>query len=346
MGIKDYSKLLDSISQDNEKEPTFKKHDRVLLVDGLNLFLRNFAMINFINESGTHTGGLGGFLRSLGSLIELIKPTEVYIMFDGIGSSVNRKNLIPEYKSGRNVTRITNFDVYKNLEEENQSKVDQIVRLIHYLKCLPVKVISLDRVEADDVIAFLSKKLAAEQNSKVFIVSADHDFTQLVTERITHYRPVKKEFYTPTKVFNEYGIQPENFILYKTLMGDKSDKITGIKGLGKKGLLKKFPELAKTKLDLQDIIDISAEKYKEHIIYSRVVFEKDNLAKNYKVMDLHNPLLGEDEKLILEAFIEGTVGELNIPAFIRMYNEDGLNHTIKNPEYWLRNKFKTLNIFK
>lgn len=343
---KDYSKLLDSINQDNEKVPVSKRHDRVLLIDGLNLFLRNFAMINFVNESGTHTGGLGGFLRSLGSLIHLIKPTEVYVTFDGIGSSINRKNLIPEYKSGRNVTRITNFDVYKNLEEENQSKVDQIVRLIHYLKCLPVKVVSLDRVEADDLIAFLSKKLANEYDSKVFIVSADHDFTQLVTEKITHYRPVKKEFFTPDKVVKEYGIQPENFILYKTLMGDKSDKITGIKGLGKKGLLKKFPELAERKLVLQDIIDISSEKYKEHIIYSRVVFEKDNLEKNYKVMDLHNPLLDEDEKLILEEYIKESVGELKLPSFIRLYNEDGLNHTIKNPEYWLRDTFKILNNFK
>lgn len=346
MGKINYLKLLDSINQDNEKEPTFHKNDRVLIVDGLNLFLRNFAMINFVNEAGTHTGGLGGFLRSLGSLINLTKPTTVYVIFDGIGGATNRKNLLPEYKSGRNVTRLTNWDIFGDIDSENQSKVDQIVRLIHYLKCLPIKVISLDKVEADDIIAFLSKKLVEKYNSKVTIVSADQDFTQLVTNKITHYRPVKKEFYTPDKVIQEYGIHPENFIIYKTLMGDSSDKVPGIKGLGKKGLLKKFPELADRKLSLQEIIDISARKYQEHIVYSRVVFEKENLEKNYKIMDLHNPLLDEDEKGFLEEFIEEPIEGLKIVPFLTLYREDGLNNTIKNPDFWLRDTFKILNSFK
>ncbi len=79
--------------------PQSNRHDRVLVIDGLNLFLRNFAVLNFVNEEGTHIGGLAGFLRSLGSLIKQIQPTSVYIIFDGVGSSTNRKNLLPEYKS-------------------------------------------------------------------------------------------------------------------------------------------------------------------------------------------------------------------------------------------------------
>ncbi len=65
------------------------------IIDGLNMFLRNFAVLNYVNQDGVHIGGLGGFLRSLGSLVNNVKPTSIYIIFDGIGSSQNRKNLLP-----------------------------------------------------------------------------------------------------------------------------------------------------------------------------------------------------------------------------------------------------------
>ena len=170
------SELLNLLDQMDKQEPSpANPHERVLLIDGLNLFFRNFAMMNFVNEQGVHIGGLGGFIRSLNSLINQVHPTSVYVVFDGIGSSTNRKNMLPEYKSGRNLVRITNWDVFENLEEEHDAKVDQIVRLIHYLKCLPVKTLSLSKVEADDVIAYLSDILPSKHNSQVFIVFNDKD---------------------------------------------------------------------------------------------------------------------------------------------------------------------------
>jgi DNA polymerase-1 len=342
----DIFKLLDNIKKEDDNNPTFGKYDKVLLIDGLNLFMRNFAMINFINENGVHTGGLGGFLRSLGSLINLIKPTSVYIVFDGIGSSINRKNIHPEYKSGRNITRMTNFSVFENLDEENDSKIDQIVRLIHYLKCLPVKTISLDKVEADDIIAYLSSVFSNEHNSKVYIVSADQDFTQLVNDKITLYKPVKKEFITPNKVKEEYGVLVENFILYKTLLGDNSDKIEGIKGLGKKGLTKKFPELMDSPISLDDLYKICEQKYKEHIVYSRVLYDFKRLEMNYKIMDLKNPLVDDKEKNILRELIKSPLNDSKPDDFMKLYGEDGLNNTIKNPTYWLKETFGFLNSFK
>ena len=160
----DIFKLLEGITQDSES--TFNINDRVLLIDGFNLFMRNFAMINHINNDGDHIGGLGGFLKSLGYLIKETQPTSVYIIFDGIGSSLNRKNLVPEYKSGRTRQKITNKNIFSSLDEESDAKVNQISRLIHYLRCLPVKLICIDRTEADDIIAYLAKKF-----QKVIIVS-------------------------------------------------------------------------------------------------------------------------------------------------------------------------------
>ena len=328
-----------------QEEGSANPHDRVLLIDGLNLFFRNFAMMNFVNEQGVHIGGLGGFIRSLNSLINQVKPTSVYVVFDGMGSSVNRKNLLPEYKSGRNLVRITNWDSFDSLEDEHDSKIDQIVRLIHYLKCLPVKTLSLDKVEADDIIAYLCNILPSKHNSQVFIVSNDKDFVQLVDENVILYRPGDKEYYTKKLVKEKFGVLAENFILYKTLLGDQSDKVAGVKGLGEKGLLKKFPELAERILTFQDIIEISAQKHKEHVVYSRIVFEMERLENNFRIMDLGNPLMDDAEKEYLEDVVEELTPTLNTPAFLLLYNEDGLGHMIKNPEFTINDTYKVLNSF-
>jgi DNA polymerase-1 len=340
----DLLKLLNNLSEDKDQEDD-KQHDRILLIDGLNLFLRNFAMINFMNEAGTHIGGLGGFLRSLGALINQIQPTSVYLIFDGIGSSTNRKNLLPEYKSGRNF-RITNWDMFEHLDDENEAKADQIRRLIHYLQCLPVKTISIDKVEADDIIAHYCHHMVEKYNSKAYIVSSDKDFLQLINKNVTVYRPIEKEYFTEETVKNKFGVLAENFILYKTLLGDNSDKVPGVKGLGEKGIFKKFPELQTTPMTLEDLFELSASKYKEHAVYSRIVMERSKLENSYKIMDLKKPLLNEDEKQYLEETAKESVPELDIDSFMKFYNEDGLRHFIRNTEYWLNNTFKTINSFK
>lgn len=329
-----------------EEEIITNPHERVLLIDGLNLFFRNFAMIKMANPDGAHVGGLGGFLRSLNYLTNQLQPTSVYVVFDGVGSSINRKNLLPEYKSGRNLVRITNWDVFDSLEEEHDSKVNQTVRLIHYLKCLPVKTVSINKVEADDIIAHLSQHLSTEYGSKVFIVSNDKDFIQLVDDKITVYRPSEKEFYTREMIKNEFGVLAENFILYKTLLGDQSDKVEGIKGLGEKGIFKKFPELRERILTFNDLMDIAESKLKEHVVYARILQDKERLKNNYKVMDLGNPLVDEMEKQFLEELTQTPPPPLNIKAFLSLYNEDGLGKLMKDPELTINNTFKILNSFK
>jgi 5'-3' exonuclease len=338
MKNKELFKLLDDIKE-NESISFPKKHDKVLLIDGLNLFFRNFAMLNMINPDGIHVGGLGGFLRSLGSLIKQIQPTSVYVVFDGAGSSNNRKNLVPEYKSERNIQRITNWEIFDNLDEEHDSKIDQIVRLIQYLKQLPIKTIAIDKTEADDVIAVLSKRLVQEYNSNVFIVSSDKDFIQLINNKIIVYRPIEKEYYTQQMVLEKFDVLSENFILYKTLLGDASDKVQGVKGLGNKGIFKKFPELKTQKLTLNDIFEISARKFKDHIIYSRILQDQKRLETNYKIMDLSKPMVDERDIAYINNMIKSDLPELNSKNFIIMYEEDKLGGMIKNVDYWLKDNF-------
>ena len=345
MKHKELFKLLDEV-QEHGEEPQLKRHDKVLILDGLNLFFRNFAMMNMVNPDGVHIGGLGGFFRSLGAMIRQTNPTSVYVVFDGAGSTTNRKNLLSEYKGTRNLQRITNWEAFDSLEDEHDSKVDQIVRIIQYLKLLPVKTTILDKVEADDIIAVLAEKLVEKHNSTCFIVSSDKDFLQLVTNKIILYRPMEKEYYTPKVVEEKLGLLPENFILYKTLLGDNSDNIPGIKGLGAKGIFKKFPELKTKSLTLDDIFEISTRKFKDHVVYSRIIQDQARIETSYKVMDLSIPMIDDRGKAHIDELINEDIPELRSDLFIQLYNEDKLGGMIRNLENWIRDIFEQFKGYK
>jgi 5'-3' exonuclease len=336
---KDLLNLLNTVQEHGDELP---QSERYLLIDGLNLFFRNFSAINAVNSNGVHIGGLGGFFRSLGALIRTLQPTQVYMVFDGVGSSNNRKNIIPEYKSNRNVSRITKHELFDNLEDEDDSKVDQIVRIIQYLKTLPVKTVSLPRVEADDIIAYLSSTLPTQPEDRVFIVSSDKDYLQLVSDKVIVYRPIEKEYYTTDTVKEKFNVTPHNFLLYKLLMGDNSDGVTGIKGLGSKGLFKRFPEIATRDLSFDDLLDIAEAKLKEHIIYARVLHDIPLLEDKYRVMDLSNPMMDDKDKMFIDKFVENPHLNFLPETFVEMCEEDQIGNLIRNTDYWVRDIFKDL----
>jgi 5'-3' exonuclease len=336
---KDLLNLLNTVQEHGDELP---QSERYLLIDGLNLFFRNFSAINAVNSNGVHIGGLGGFFRSLGALIRTLQPTQVYMVFDGVGSSNNRKNIIPEYKSNRNVSRITKHELFDNLEDEDDSKVDQIVRIIQYLKTLPVKTVSLPRVEADDIIAYLSSTLPTQPEDRVFIVSSDKDYLQLVSDKVIVYRPIEKEYYTTDTVKEKFNVTPHNFLLYKLLMGDNSDGVTGIKGLGSKGLFKRFPEIATKNLSFDDLLDIAEAKLKEHIIYARVLHDIPLLEDKYRVMDLSNPMMDDKDKMFIDKFVENPHLNFLPETFVEMCEEDQIGNLIRNTDYWVRDIFKDL----
>ena len=342
----DKKNLLNLLNDTEENDMTLKEGKRILILDGLNLFFRNFAVMNMVNPDGVHVGGLGGFFRSLGAMIRQKQPDEVYVVFDGAGSTIGRKNILSEYKSGRNEQRVTNWEIFDNLNEEHDSKIDQIVRVIHYLKTLPVKTLILDKVEADDIIAYLCDILPSHPDDKLFIVSSDKDFLQLINKNVIVFRPMEKKDYTEEVFTKKYKMSPQNFILHKTLLGDSSDKIKGIKGLGEKGLYKRFPELSERDLTFDDILSICEKKYKDHVVYARIIQEVENLEKNYKVMDLSDPMIGDNDKKWLDEFVVSE--ELNyIPEqFKALYNEDKLGGMIRNLDYWLKENFEKLVINK
>ena len=343
MKQKELFKLLDGIQEQGEETVP---GERILFIDGLNLFFRNFAVMNMVNPDGVHIGGLGGFFRSLGAMIRQIDPTQVYVVFDGAGSANNRKNINPLYKSGRDLQRITNWDAFDDKQDEDDSKVDQMVRVIQYLKTLPVKTVSIDKVEADDIISYLSEVVINDPKDKAFIVSSDKDFIQLVNDNVIVYRPMEKEYYTEQTVIDKYKMSPKNFILHKTLLGDNSDKIKGVKGLGEKGLYKKFPELMERDMDLQDIFSICEAKFKDHVVYARVLQNMDEMENNYKIMNLDNPMLSNNEKEYLDKLVSSDVPPYLPEQFVAFYHQDKLGGMIRNVEFWVKDLFEKLVIKK
>ena len=224
------------ILNDVKEVDTTDPNSRVLIIDGLNLFLRNFSVNGMLNDNGIPIGGVMGFLKSLALSIREVNPTRIVIAFDGKGGSTRRRKILPSYKNNRKPgKRMTRWDAWKNYEEEHDSQKSQIKRLIQYLSTLPINVIQIDNIEADDTIAYITNNLLEKE---VTIMSADQDFLQLVNERVTVWSPIKKKFYTPDLVMKDYGVPAHNFLMYKVLMGDKSDNIEGIKGLGPKKLPK------------------------------------------------------------------------------------------------------------
>jgi DNA polymerase-1 len=274
-------------------------------------------------------------------------PTKVVIVFDGVGGSSARRNLFPAYKANRNTSRMTNYSIFSSKDEEQESINNQISRLIQYLQCLPVTVISIDGLEADDIIGYLANKFQKhEETARVTIMSADKDFLQLVSDKVHCYSPTKKKIYTPKDVLEEFGVSSNNFLNYKILMGDTSDNIPGITGLGPKKLIKLFPELiSNTKVELDEIISTSADKVNENKLYLSVVERRHQLFINQQLMSLNGSFLSpENKQLVKDAFNNSY--ELNIPIFLQLYHNDKLGESIPNAQSWLTQLFGYPNSFK
>ena len=332
----DIFSLLDNV----QKPGDLGVNNRVLIVDGLNLYLRAFAVNGALNENGVPVGGLTGFLRSLAYAIREVNPTRVIVVYDGQGGSQRRRKIHPEYKANRKPgKRITRWDAFKNATEEKDAMKIQFSRLIEYLDFLPINVISIDKIEADDTIAYIAHTLLDED---VTILSADQDFLQLVDERITVWSPTKKKFYTPRMVEADYGVPAHNFLMYKVLMGDKSDNIEGVKGLGPKKLPKIVPDLlTQTTLDLDFILEHAGKG--EEPMHKKISESETQLRLNEELMDLKNPPISGELKLQITRLIEAPINLLSRNDFIMMYSDDQLGNAIKAPELWLREHFVKLN---
>lgn len=316
-------------------------NDKVMIVDGLNMFIRVFGAVPTLNDDGEHVGGVTGFLLSLGALIRKNKPTRVLIVFDGKGGSTRRKKMHSGYKEGRTgLTKVNRLVGYEDLEDQAESMKRNFTAVIKYLEFLPVDVCYVDHIEADDIMAYAAGHIFKKE---VIIVSSDKDFLQLVNDRISIWQPTKKKMITNDNVHEIYGVPAHNLVYYRIFDGDKSDNIPGVPGVGPKTLVNKLTFLQGDEIDgvstlLERVNELDDEKLK-----TKILNHKDTLELNYDLMQLSDPIMGSAITSNVRAIVDSPINELNSFLFKKEFMKDKLYTAFKNLETWLSSTWSELD---
>jgi len=344
MDLSKYRNILNEVQIEHNDSVNRNRNTKVLVIDSLNTFIRSWTTNPTMDSNGDHIGGIVGFLKSVGFIIRQQNPTRVILVFDGKKGSAARKGVYEGYKSDRGVNRFRVNRQYPDMmskDDEDISMKRQLLALIDILHHLPITTMIYDGIEADDVIAYISTKLISEGSESV-IVSTDKDFLQLIDEHTKVYSPTKKILYEPDVVYNEYGIYPQNFPIYRSMDGDSSDSVPGIKGCGLKTIIKRFPEITdRTKLSLDEFITLCEEKSKtqSYKIYDEILNNSDILKRNFKLMQLQDVDIPNDYKLkIISRFDEQTkqIDKLTILKLALKYK---ISNNWPNFDSWLKDTF-------
>ena len=334
----------DDILKNLKQTPPRSLNDHILIIDAMNMLIRSFSLLKAMNPDGHHIGGLVGFLRSLGYVTRIFDPTRVIVVWDGKGGSANRKNINPDYKAQRATSRITHWGLYDTKEQETEALIGQLYRVQDYIECLPIQQLGMEKLEADDIIAYLAKR-AGEAGKKVTIVSSDKDFFQLIDKNIEVYAPVKKKTFDHSNIVDEIKVLPENYNIVKALLGDHSDNLPGVKGLGIKTILSEWKSFTYDSLaSLQDVWDhceTQLEQDKPKKIFAKIIHNWDKVLTNFKLMDLHSTVLDEKEINFIEETLQDSIPDLQTGAFLHLLDQDKIEGITKNTEGWLDN-FKGL----
>lgn len=325
----------------NLKEtPPRELNDHILVIDAMNMLIRSFSLLKAMNPTGTHIGGLVGFLRSLGYVTRIFDPTRVIVVWDGKGGSGNRQNIDPNYKAQRASSRITHWGLYDTREEEQEALINQLLRTKDYLECLPLQQIVMEKLEADDIMAWIAKKASNSNVKKCTIVSSDKDFLQLIDDTIEVYAPIKKVTFTKDNIFDELKVLPENYNIVKALVGDNSDNLQGVKGLGIKTIVSEFPKLLTEVTNLDYVYGVCEAKLDEKNskkIFPKIITQWDRVETNFKLMDLHDTALDDKEKEYINAIINAPIPDLQTGVFLSLLDQDQIEGVTKNTEGWLEN---------
>ena len=273
----------------------------------------------------------------------MVRPTRTIIVFDGKGGSTRRRKIFPQYKMGRKMShRLNRTHDFLTREEEKKMMVFQLNRIVQYLECLPLTIINMDNIEADDVIGYCAKHIF--KDSKSTIMSTDKDFLQLVDENIKVYSPTKKKMYDEEKVVEEYGISSHNFLLYRMLDGDVSDSIPGVKGVGLKSLIKHFQFLETShKHTIEDILKSASTQKATYKLCEDISNSQDKLLLNKKLMDLDDVNISGSSKLKIQNITSNPIQRIIKHKFQKMFLEDKMYTALPNLNSWLHTTFNRLN---
>lgn len=228
--------------------------DRILIIDGSSLFFRAFYALPLLKtKKGLYTNAIYGFVMMLENAIDKVNPDSLVVCFDMKGGTF-RNELYPDYKGTRAKT---------------PTELEQQFPLVRdILKLMNIKVLESPEFEADDIAGTIAKQ-SEEAGYEVYIITGDRDYFQLVDNNVTVLYTKKgikeMDVITVDKIKEDYDINPLQFIELKALMGDKSDNIPGIDGIGEKTGLKLIHQFKTLENLYNNLEDVSGKKLKEKL---------------------------------------------------------------------------------
>jgi DNA polymerase-1 len=311
---------------------------KTLLVDGNNALLIGFYGVRDLYNNGEHLGGIYHFINTLRKFLEEHNHDKVIVFWDGESNSSIRKSIYPQYKANRR----------QDMNEfKYESYLQQKIRVKQYLEEIFVRQVEVKDNESDDLMAYYTQISTDED---IIIFSADKDLTQLISERVTIYSPISKQYYKNGDMItiNKVDIPHYNVLLTKIFTGDKSDNIYGIEGLGEKTLIKYFPQVQEKPCTIEEILDYARniEQKKPIKTLNNILTGKTKLSilgeefynTNKKIVDLKNPLITDDGKDLVEQILTDAIDptDRGYKNLMRMMMEDGLfKYLPKDDEAWV-----------
>ena len=233
------------------------KMKKLFLIDGMAIIYRaHFAMIKnpLLTKDGRHTSAIFGFLNSILKMIKDEKPEYLAIVLDS-KTKTFRHELFTEYKANR--------------QKMPDELVQQLSPLYEILNLMNIPLVSLDGYEADDLIGTIAKK-AEIDDFKTYIMTGDKDMMQLVTDKVFVYSPGNRfkptTTYTVDKVKDRWGVDPSQFIDYLAMVGDSSDNVPGVEGIGAKSAVKLIQEYETLEEILEKGHEASNKRIREGIL--------------------------------------------------------------------------------
>ena len=309
---------------------------RLFLIDGMSIIYRaHFALIKnpLITRDGRHTSAIFGFINSIFKIIKDENPDYLAVVLDS-KTKTFRHDLFTEYKANR-----------AKMPEELSQQLSPLYEIIDQMN---IPLISLDGYEADDLIGTIVQK--AELNDfDTYIVTGDKDMMQLVSDKTFVYSPGNRfkptTTYNPERVKDRWGIYPDKTIDYLAMVGDSSDNITGIDGIGAKSAVK----LLDTYGTLEKILEKGHETSNKRIAKG-ISNAKDlaHLSKKLVTIDCYVPYEFHLETFIFKSMNIDSLVEIFqdlelsslVGKILSISNESNFDDTYKNKKY---NLVDTLN---
>ncbi len=312
----------------------------IIIIDGFNIFIRNYMVNQEINLRSQPVGGVVGFLKSVDYLVGTFCPSRIYVVWENGGPSPRRRHISPQYKANRaKMKEVKKIQQGKEsirdvLALDDETRIQQITMLTALLKSTPVCQLYVQDTECDDIVAYLAQDKFFNSTAKRIIVSNDKDFYQLLHNPLIEiYDPATRKIIDGNEVINKFGISARNFCLAKTIAGDDSDNVEGVPGAGFKTVAKRFPKMSSPDDDI-DIAQIISEaknanvgKKKPIAVYEDIAKSEALIRRNWDLMYLNSSNLSASQISKINYIVDTHEPRMDKLGLIKTIMECGINTT-------------------